>query len=58
MAFRLTGDGPTLWEEREILREEDKAKRVYATLKRISPAFQKLIARGFLTCLPERELSL
>lgn len=58
MAFRLTGDGPTLWEEREILREEDKAKRVYAALKRISPAFQKLIARGFLTCLPERELAL
>ena len=57
-AFLLSGDSLTLWEEREVDADEGKAKRVYARLKRVSPAFQKLIARGFLTCLPNRELDL
>ena len=57
-AFLLSGDSLTLWEEREVDADEGKAKRVYARLKRVPPAFQKLIARGFLTCLPNRELDL
>ena len=59
MAFLLPGDGAALWEEREPPPDRDKARRLYAALsKRASPAFQKLIARGFLTCLPEKELAL
>ena len=44
-AFLLSGDSLTLWEEREVDADEGKAKRVYARLKRVSPAFQKLIAQ-------------
>ena len=59
MAFLLPEDGAALWEEREPPPDRDKARRLYAALsKRASPAFQKLIARGFLTCLPEKELAL
>ena len=58
IAFVLDEEGPTLWEEREVTADETRAKRVYAALRRVSPAFQTLIARGFLTCLPERELAL
>lgn len=59
LSFATSEDGLTLWEEREVATEEEKARRVYAALKgRVSADFQKLIARGFLTCLPERELAL
>ena len=58
-AFLLPGDGATLWEERQVAADQGRARRLYAALKqRVSPAFQKLIARGFLTCLPEKELAL
>ena len=58
-AFLLPDDGATLWETREPAADRDRAGRLYAALaKRVSPAFQKLIARGFLTCLPEKELDL
>ncbi len=58
-AFLLPGDGATLWEERQVAADEGRARRLYAALsRRVSPAFQKLIARGFLTCLPEKELAL
>ncbi len=58
-AFLLPGDGATLWAERIVAADEGRARRLYAALKkRASPAFQKLIARGFLTCLPEKELAL
>ncbi len=58
-AFLLPGDGATLWEERRVAADQGRAKRLYAALsRRVSPAFQKLIARGFLTCLPEKELAL
>lgn len=58
-AFLLPGDGATLWETREPAADRQKAKRLYAALaRRVSPAFQKLIARGFLTCLPQKELDL
>ena len=52
-------DGATLWEERQVAADQGRARRLYAALsRRVSPAFQKLIARGFLTCLPEKELAL
>lgn len=58
-AFLLWDDGATLWEEREIITDEDKARRLYAALaKRTSPRFRHFITWGFLTCLPERELAL
>ncbi len=58
-AFLLPGDGATLWEERQVAADQGRARRLYAALsRRVSPAFQKLIARGFLTCLPEKELAL
>ena len=58
-AFLLPGDGATLWELRETAADRERAKRLYAALaRRASPAFQKLIARGFLTCLPQKELDL
>ena len=58
-AFLLPGDGATLWEERQVAADQGRARRLYAALsRRVSPAFQKLIARGFLTCLAEKELAL
>ena len=58
-AFLLPGDGATLWAEQQVAADQGRARRLYAALsRRVSPAFQKLIARGFLTCLPEKELAL
>ncbi len=58
-AFLLPEDGATLWDERSVAANAGRARRLYAALStRVSPAFQKLIARGFLTCLPEKELAL
>ena len=58
-AFLLPDDGATLWELREPTTDRERARRLYAALaRRVSPAFQKLIARGFLTCLPQKELDL
>ena len=57
--FLLFEDGATLWDERQVAADQGRARRLYAALsRRVSPAFQKLIARGFLTCLPEKELAL
>lgn len=59
VAFLLPEDGPTLWEEKELPTDEEKAKRLYAALaRRVSGRFRHFIAWGFLTCLPERELAL
>ena len=58
-AFLLPDDEGLLWAERELAADPQRAKRFYAALaKRVSPPFQKLIAWGFLTCLPEKELAL
>ena len=58
-AFLLPDDGATLWELREPATDRKRARRLYAALAgRVSPAFQKLIARGFLTCLLQKELDL
>ncbi len=57
--FLLLDGEASLWEAREMATDEGRAKRLYAALaRRVSPAFQKLIARGFLTCLPQKELAL
>lgn len=59
VAFLLPEDGPTLWAEREMAADEDRARRLYAALaKRVSGRFRHFITWGFLTCLPERELAL
>ena len=58
MEFCLTGDGFTLWEEREVLTHPAHAQRVYKALLGVSPTFQDLIERAFLTCLPQKELAL
>lgn len=58
-AFLLPDGGVTLWETREPAADRDRARRLYGALaRRVSSEFQKLIARGFLTCLPEKELDL
>ena len=49
----------TLWPERQVDTDLDHAGRVYrAVSARISPKAQVLVRRGFLTCLPDRELHL
>lgn len=59
IAFAVTGEDFSLWDEREVEADRDKARRVYAALaKQVSPAFQALVADGFLTCLKDRELIL
>mgnify|MGYP002508826556 FL=1 len=59
VAFLLPDGAASLWEVWEPATDREKARKLYAGLKRrASPAFQKLIARGFLTCLPEKELAL
>ena len=58
MEFCLTGDGFTLWEEREVVTHPVHAQRVYKALLGVSPAFQDLIERAFLTCLPRKEMAL
>ena len=46
----------SLYPERSVPTDAARARRVYASLAvRISPAGQALAARGFLTCLEERE---
>ncbi len=47
----------TLWPERRVEAHEAHARRVYRSLgEKIAPGARALVARGFLTCLPEREL--
>lgn len=58
MAFCLSSDGFTLWEEREVTTHPAHAQRVYKALYGVSLDFQKLIERAFLTCLPQKELCL
>lgn len=57
--FLLPDDEAALWETRELAADAGRARRLYAALsRRVSPEFQALIARGFLTCLPQKELAL
>ena len=46
----------SLWPDRWIETDREKAGRVYRSLsQRMSQAGQRLVVRGFLTCLPEKE---
>ena len=59
-AFRSFDDGHlTLWPERPVEGDKPHALRVYRSLaQKVSPEFQSLVTRGFLTCLEDRELAL
>ena len=47
----------TLWTTRRIDTEQDKAERVYRSIgSRMGRPAAELVYRGFLTCLPEKEL--
>lgn len=49
----------TLWPERAVETDEAHARRVYRSLGcKLGGAVRQLVARGFLTCLPEKELHL
>lgn len=59
LAFRTQEDPPTLWEERCVTTDTEKARRVLSGIReKVSPRAQVLVRRGFLTCAPERELML
>ena len=52
-------DRYTLWPTRWVEMEPEEAGRVWKGIARnISPAAAQLVSRGFLTCLPEREVHL
>ena len=56
--FRLPDDPCcSLYPLRAVASDRDHARRVYRSLSaKFGGAGQKLVARGFLTCLPDREL--
>lgn len=58
--FLTHGDGRvTLWPERAVDTDDQKARRVYRSLDRsLGPQGRRLVIYGFLTCLEERELHL
>ena len=57
--FLLPGDGPALWETRELETDEGRARKLYAGLaRRASAKFRDMVAHAFLTCLPQKELDL
>lgn len=59
LAFRTEEEPPTLWEERMVETDSEKAHRVLKALgEKISPRAQLLVRRGFWTGVPERELML
>lgn len=52
-------ENQTLWPERPVETNRPHAMRVHKALAgRMSPAFQRMVEKGFLTCLEERELAL
>ena len=60
MAFLPPEEGRIpLWTVRRVDSREDLARRVYRAIpQKISPAAAQLVTRGFLTCIPQRELCL
>ena len=48
----------TLFPVRTVLTDRDHAARVYRKVVKLSPEAADLLRRGFLTCLPDRELHL
>ena len=58
-AFRTEEDPPTLWEERWVNTDPNKADRVMKGLaSKIAPRAQVLVRRGFLCAYEEKELML
>lgn len=49
---------PTLFASRFIQTDHDHAGRVYRKVVKLSPRAAELLRKGFLTCLPEKELHL
>lgn len=49
---------PTLFTSRSIQTDRDHADRVFRKVRKISPYAAELLQKGFLTCLPEKELYL
>lgn len=49
---------PTLYDTRTILTDWEHAGRVYRKIVKCSPYAADLLRKGFLTCLPEKELHL
>lgn len=59
LAFHTFDEPATLWEERSVETDREKARRVLAGLSgKVSPQAVILLRHGFLTCLEERELVL
>lgn len=48
----------TLFPVRTVLTDRDHAARVYRKVVKLSPEAADLLRRGFLTCLPDREMHL
>jgi len=54
-----TDEACSLWPEQAVETSRPRAARVYRALaQRLSPAFQRIVEKGFLTCLPQREMAL
>jgi len=51
-------DIPTLFASRAISTEKSRANRVFRKVVKCSPYAAELLQKGFLTCLPEKELHL
>lgn len=49
---------PVLFASRSIQTDRDHASRVYRKLVKLSPMAADLVQKGFLTCLPDKELHL
>ena len=49
---------PTLFAARSITTDQDHANRVFRKVVKCSPYAAELLRKGFLTCLPEKELRL
>ncbi len=49
---------PTLFSTRQIVTDAGHARRVSAKIRQLSPEAARLLRRGFLTCMPDREIRL
>lgn len=60
VCFLTPEDGRlSLWPEREVDADKDKARRVYRSLQpKLGAEGKRLVVQGFLTCLPDREVCL
>ena len=49
---------PTLFATRSIVTDQNHANRVFRKIVKCSPYAAELLHKGFLTCIPEKELYL